>query len=154
MLFPSFSFIRFCVPRLIVTSFIHLALHFVQGNRHESISILHINIQWDQNKLLRMLCFLCIVLASMSKTVINLSVFYVNAVEFFLLYLCNRAFFLFFFLFFVFVLFRYQGHHRVMKLIWQWFLLLFCRIIWIVLVLEILFRKSKEQSILLWQVDF
>ena len=108
-MFPPFSSIRFAVSGFMLSSFIHLDLSFVQGDRQRSICILlQADIQFQQCHLLKMLSFYhCIILVSSSKTrcpqmCIFMSgssfqfhcftcLFYADHLWFLLLEHCNRA---------------------------------------------------------------
>jgi hypothetical protein len=76
-LFPTFSSVRLSVPGFLLSSLIHLDLSFVQGDKCECICILlHSDIQFDQNHLLKMLSFFhCIVLASYKKNQVSVFVY-------------------------------------------------------------------------------
>jgi hypothetical protein len=62
-LFPTFSSIRFKESGFMLSSLIHLALSFVQGDKYGTIFFF---LHTDQHHLLKMLSFFhCIVLASL-----------------------------------------------------------------------------------------
>ena len=68
MLLPTFFSMRFSVVGFMLRSSIHLDLNFVHGHRYGTIFILlHVDIQFCQNHLLKKLFFHCIFLASLSK---------------------------------------------------------------------------------------
>lgn len=68
--FPILSSVRISLYSLILRSLIHLNLSFVAGDRYGSIFILvHPAIQFEQHRLLKMLCFLqCVCLTSSQKS--------------------------------------------------------------------------------------
>jgi len=89
IIFSSFSSIRFGLSGLLVRSFIHLELNFMQGDRFRSVCIhLHAALQFVQHHLLKMLSFIQhIYLVSLSK-IKCLMVYGINSVldfNFFLL---------------------------------------------------------------------
>ena len=83
-LFPSFSSIRFSVSGFMLRSLIQLELSYVHGDRYGSIC----NIQLDQHHLLDMLSFFPVCIAGIY---IKHACFYVNTIEFLLLFFCSTV---------------------------------------------------------------